>query len=1000
MKNALLVFLAMMLSFFAQAKTPHTHKVPEKRNCSSIVPSDAWEQDFQQHVAAYLANTNPQSRINANYTIPVVVHVVYYNAEENISQAQVNSQIEILNKDFAGIGLNVGNVPNAFSTLVSNTNIQFCLAQKKPDGTNMTEPGIDRVSAVSKGFKNPGTGYLDTYIDGTIKPATIWDPTKYLNIWVLKIEENTLGYATFPAMSTLNGISADLIGDAETDGVVIGHYYFGNTGVVEFPYDEGRTATHEVGHWLGLRHIWGDGLCGNDFCADTPTQFTSNTDCPNFPQVTCFNGPNGDMFMNFMDYVDDACMFMFTPDQRTRMQTAMANGTYRAPLINSNVCTITPQAPVANFTATPTTICPGGSVKFTDLSANSPTSWQWTFQGGTPASSTQQSPTVTYASAGTYTVTLKATNALGNNTKTVTSYVTVATPTGAALPFLEGFQNATFPPTNWSLVSNSGFNWQRHTGQGGFGASNACMKYNNTDNDGDNKKDDIITPVLNLSGANTPRIKFDVAHAPYNDGVTFDTLEVLIQDACASTPVSIYKKGGTQLATAPAMSAEFYPTASQWRKDSVLVPSGFLNKQVKFIFRNYGRYGHTIYVDNVNVYGLSTSAPTATASFTLSDTVVCAGSSLTFTNTSTASSGSPDSLRWTIQGGTPATSTSTTTVAPVFNTAGNFTISLVAYKSGNASTVFSRAIRVKSKPTVTVNSPTICSGNTTTLNAGGATTYTWSPNIGNTATVTTPVLNSNTSYTVTGTTNGCSATATATVTVKTTPTVTVNSPTICSGNTTTLNAGGATTYTWSPNIGNTATVTTPVLNSNTSYTVTGTTNGCSATATASVTVNPTPATPVITQRNDTLFSSVVLSGASYEWYLGGVLKASTSTAFYKFNQAGVYTVKVTKSSCPSALSTTFNGILTALRKYNNTFELNVAPNPTSGYLNIRFLSAKPQQIVLRIYSVIGQKVWESEMDVRAGAQQQEIQLHSLDKGMYILSLEGEDNLATQQIIIQ
>ncbi|HQO32630.1 MAG TPA: zinc metalloprotease, partial [Chitinophagales bacterium] len=329
MKNALLVFLAMMLSFFAQAKTPHTHKVPEKRNCSSIVPSDAWEQDFQQHVAAYLANNNPQSRINANYTIPVVVHVVYYNAEENISQAQVNSQIEILNKDFAGIGLNVGNVPNAFSTLVSNTNIQFCLAQKKPDGTNMSEPGIDRVSAVSKGFKNPGTGYLDSYIDGTIKPATIWDPTRYLNIWVLKIEENTLGYATFPAMSTLNDITADLIGDAETDGVVIGHYYFGNTGVVEFPYDEGRTATHEVGHWLGLRHIWGDGLCGNDFCADTPTQFTSNTDCPNFPQVTCFNGPNGDMFMNFMDYTDDACMFMFTPDQRTRMQTTMANGTYR-----------------------------------------------------------------------------------------------------------------------------------------------------------------------------------------------------------------------------------------------------------------------------------------------------------------------------------------------------------------------------------------------------------------------------------------------------------------------------------------------------------------------------------------------------------------------------------------------------------------------------------------------------------------------------------------------
>lgn len=1224
-KKVLLVSLLSLFIFESNAQSikDHDHSsTPIKRTCKTKIPPIEWENDFQQHIANYLANqNNSANRLLADYTIPVVVHVVYWTATQNISQAQVNSQLSVLNKDYAGIGLNVGNVPAAFSSLISNTNIQFCLAQKKPDGSNMAEPGINRVNAQTSGFTNPGNnGWTDTYIDNTVKPATIWDPTKYLNIWVLPLEDGTLGYATFPASSTLSGIPGGSTGSSQDDGVVIGYLYFGdNTGTVvgSAPYNRGRTLTHEVGHWLGLRHIWGDGFCATDYCNDTPTQGSANYDCPSFPKTSCSNGPNGEMFMNFMDYTDDACMYMFTPDQRTRMQTAMANGTYRLPLANSTVCTSTPQAPVANFTANRTSVCPGNTVTFTDQSTNTPTSWSWTFPGGTPSSSTAQNPTVTYNTPGTYNVTLVATNSLGNNSHTKSNYITVAAPTGSALQFTEGFQSTTFAPTGWALSSVSGFNWKRTASAGGFGASTASMYFDNFNDNPNGAKDDILTPTINLSNSTSPRIKFDVAYAPYlrsNGTSKMDTIEVLITDVCAGTTTSIYKKGGTQLATAAANANAFFPTANQWRQDSVNIPAPYQNKYVKFTFRNYGLYANNVFIDNVNIYSVGASSPTATASFTLSDTTVCPGGSLTFTNTSTASSGSPDSVRWTINGGVPSTSNSTTTVTATFNTVGTYTISLVAYKSGNASAVFSRTIRVKPRPTVTVNSPTICSGSTATLTASGATTYTWSPNIGTSATVTTPTLTSTTTYTVTGTTSGCTNTAIATVTVTPLPNVTVNSPTICSGNSASLTASGATNYSWSPNIGSTATVNTPVLTSTTTYTVTGTSNNCSKTAVATVTVtplpnvtvnsptictgqtatltasgatsyswspnigstatvttpalttttsyivtgtssncsktatatvtvvttpnisvtspticsgktatitasggntytwspnigssatvttpvltsnttytvtgfigncsktavstvtvnpNPTvsvnspsicsgtsatlsasgastftwspnigitatvttptltsttnytvtgtiangctgtaistvtvkplPATPTITQSNDTLYSSVIIAGASYEWYKAGVLQATTTTAYYKFSSGGIYTVKIINNGCASAMSANFNAVLTAVLSKKLNVDFVIFPNPNNGQFEIRITSRVNKTYRLSLLNTIGQEISSEELDIRVGYNTKLIQFFGLEKGMYFLSISGDDGIAVQNIMIQ
>jgi hypothetical protein len=239
--------------------------------------------------------------------IPVVVHVVYKTAAQNISDAQIKSQIDVLNADFRKKNADVSTVPAAFAPLAADSRIQFELAKTDPSGNPTT--GITRTATTVSAFsdddavKASGTGGADP-----------WPADKYLNIWVCQLGGGLLGYAQFPG------------GPAATDGVVILHSAFGTTGTAAAPFNLGRTTTHEIGHWLNLRHIWGDdgtGCAGSDFVADTPNQGGGNVGVPVFPHVSCGNGPNGDMFMNYMDYVDDIAMVMFSAGQVTRMQAAL-----------------------------------------------------------------------------------------------------------------------------------------------------------------------------------------------------------------------------------------------------------------------------------------------------------------------------------------------------------------------------------------------------------------------------------------------------------------------------------------------------------------------------------------------------------------------------------------------------------------------------------------------------------------------------------------------------
>jgi len=231
-------------------------------------------------------------------TIPVVVHVLWNTNEENISDAQINSQINVLNKDYRKQNADFSSVvPSVFQNSAADCNIEFCLAGITRTYTSVTLFEIDNT------MKHTVTGGKDG-----------WDPNHYLNIWVCNLGGGLLGYATFPF---------ELAGDPTNDGIAILYTAFGNTGAVASPFDLGRTATHEVGHWLNLHHIWGDADCGDDLVNDTPTQQQANSGCPTYPSVTCNNGPNGDMFVNYMDYVTDACMAMFSEGQKARMTAAL-----------------------------------------------------------------------------------------------------------------------------------------------------------------------------------------------------------------------------------------------------------------------------------------------------------------------------------------------------------------------------------------------------------------------------------------------------------------------------------------------------------------------------------------------------------------------------------------------------------------------------------------------------------------------------------------------------
>lgn len=483
---ALAAFAALLLPAVSGAQGKVTR-------CGTRPPSQEWEQTFQQLIGDFKANSTAKKQTQ-NYTIPVVVHVVHGGQSvgvfPNLAQGQINAQIQVLNNDFAGNGLNVGNynatafaawaatanvLPQSLDAngrvAVANTGIQFCLAAQNPTGGVMTEPGIDRINYQTMGWANPtsftNNQAFENFIEGTVKPNSVWDVTKYLNIWISDEAPSItlLGFATFPPFVNLSGLGGAPVSPTN-DGLWCWSKVFGSqtiypAGAYYAPFNQGRTASHELGHWLGLRHVWGDGLCANDYCTDTPKAQSANFGTPTYPYNVnaCQGSGNGEMFMNFMDYTDDPAMFMFTTDQTTRMQTAMATSPHRNQLGTHGLCaapTITTVAASAQFSFS-ALACTGVNLNLINASQGTPApSYLWSCPGATFVPNNQSlAPALQFSAAGVYTITLTA----SNGTTSVTSKtVNVTSP---ALDFSASSKTVCLGKT--ATVSASGANvytWQ------------------------------------------------------------------------------------------------------------------------------------------------------------------------------------------------------------------------------------------------------------------------------------------------------------------------------------------------------------------------------------------------------------------------------------------------------------------------------------------------------------------------------------------------------------
>jgi hypothetical protein len=457
-KIATLILILSVLNSNAQTTT-------NNQPCATIAPDQQWENELNRLITELVQSQSANQQQAQVFTIPVIMHVVHsgqaVGTYPNLAQGQLVSQVRVLNDDFGGIGYNnwtyptsayaswattqsltAGNLDALGRVKIANCNVQFCLATKDTLGNILPEPGIDRINRTTKGWtSDPGSFTSITtfrnYMDGTIKPQSIWNVSKYLNIWVTDVNINStglLGYATFPPITGLGGLTQGL-GTATSDGFWCYAKAFGSN--IYFPsgtfYNantKGRTASHEIGHWVGLRHIWGDASCATDYCNDTPPATASNFGTPNYPLKVgqcAANAPNGEMFMNIMDYSDDISKYMFTPDQATRVLAAMTNSPYRKFLGTHNLCSVAPIATTASFNIAPSA-CSGAVVTLSNSTNGTPVpSYTWSVNGPGTANfnpNINSALAVSFTAAGVYTITLTSNN---GTTSTISKIISVGT---------------------------------------------------------------------------------------------------------------------------------------------------------------------------------------------------------------------------------------------------------------------------------------------------------------------------------------------------------------------------------------------------------------------------------------------------------------------------------------------------------------------------------------------------------------------------------------------
>jgi PKD repeat protein len=533
-------------------------------------------------------NTSQLKTAAVTYTIPVVFHILHLGGSENISDAQINSAITILNRDFKKLNADTTSIIAQFKPLAADCEMEFRLATLDENG--VCTNGITRHYTPNTNWSPSGGFYLYT-----------WDRTKYLNIYVVKtMQSGAAGYTFLPGTASAN-----------SDAIVMLHNYVGNIGTSNS--FSSRTLTHEVGHWFNLQHVWGSTnnpgvACGDDGVSDTPV--TKGHSSCQLNSAVCASGIVENV-QNYMEYA--YCSRMFTQGQKTRMHNCIIAGTAgrdnlssNANLIATGVINPNPNcAPKAEFNHSPVT-CVGNNFSFTDLSYNATaTSWLWSSPSAANTS-TLQNGTLSFTASGIASVKLKVGNAFGEDSITKQVLIVLAGPNSGTLNITQGFETV-FPDNNWiATIPQYGGGFITNTVTAATGTN--CAWVNNFF-DNPNGAVSIYSPMYDLQNIiNVPQFSFKYAYAQKNASNN-DALKVFASINCGNTWTQLFSKSGAQLSTTGTVitSAYLAPQPSEWVTEVLSLGSYVGNPTVAFKieFTPFASGpGNNVFIDDINVSGI------------------------------------------------------------------------------------------------------------------------------------------------------------------------------------------------------------------------------------------------------------------------------------------------------------------------------------------------------------------------------------------------------------
>ncbi len=914
-------------------------------------------QQIEQQTSAYVA-ANQNSNTRTVITIPVVFHVLWNTAAENIPDALLIAQIDQLNLDYALLNSDASSIPSAWSSVAANTNIQFCLAVRDPSGNTTT--GIERRQTTVTSWSTNNN--IKHFVNGGLDA---WSSSSYLNLWVGSLGSNLLGYAQFPG------------GSAATDGVVVLNTSVGsmaNPNPDGGSYNFGRTATHEVGHWLNMNHIWGDdggGCGGSDNVGDTPNQGGENYGCPSYPLTdNCTASSPGVMFMDYMDYTEDACMYMFTSGQATRMNALFATGGQRISILNSLGCTpltlpVCTSVTAGTISAGATTLC-GGSTTTLSLTGNtvgvSGLTYLWEqssngTSGWIPATGTNSNVTYTtpvLAGVIWYRCSISCSTA-GVSDMTPTIMI-------SAVGIASVSNDSVCVAGNYNLIANGFGNISWYSDAAGTNNIQNGNTLNVT------VLGDTIFWVRATSGGanyNTTPVNNSIGTSSLNttftNGEVFDALTNLTIDTVFAYPGST---GIVHVNLINAASGAIIATATK------TITSGMVGQKTPIPTSFNCVAGTTYHMDasgsTINS-GLQRNSNGAVYPYTVAGII-------SITDNIVNSNGRYYFFYdWQIHTGCSSE------LIPV-----NMHIGPLAISSS-------------------ASQLTICTGNSTTLISTGGSTYTWLPGnlTGSSVSVSPPTT---TTYTVTGTIgSGCSGSSTVVINVVPVPVVSITTAddSICVGTQTTLAGTGASTYTWMPGSLNGSSVNV-MPTATTTYTLSGSNGGCSASATQIINVQSAVVSAAVQGTSSTICkgTSITINATgllNYTWTPGGMNTASitvspiVSTTYHvsgtnAFGCSAQTNVPVTVVNC--------DGLSEAIETNNILFY----PNPVLENVTIEMNNLMPGEYHLTLTNAIGQLLISENFTLNTIQFSKNISMKEFPKGVYFIRATGASESRIQKLM--